>query len=178
MVNNVEDLKAINKTVSKIINYVNKREIDRSTLHNFDGLFQLVHADVANLKFLGKSATHSKYCQLIVDVLSTKIYTYLVRSQKRLAKKLQKFDTEVSKKTNNNQKMSLLVDQEFQQNKIKQLNKKYLVEMFSTKVCGGKYFGAEQKICELKKRISKFNLTNNKLKQITPKMLIKSRQMT
>ena len=102
LVNNVEDLKAINKTVSKIIllqlNYVKKREIDRSTLHSLDRPFQLVHADVANLKFLGKSATHPKYCQLIVDVFSTKIYIYLVRSQKHLAKKLQKFDTKVSKK--------------------------------------------------------------------------------
>ena len=31
--------------------YVEKREIDRSTLYSFDGPFQLFHADVGNLEF-------------------------------------------------------------------------------------------------------------------------------
>ena len=61
-INNVEDLKAINKTDSKIIplrlDYFEKREIDRSSLYSVDGLFQLVHVDVANLEFSGKSAIH------------------------------------------------------------------------------------------------------------------------
>ena len=30
------------------VDYVEKREIDRSTLYIFDGPFQLLHADVAN----------------------------------------------------------------------------------------------------------------------------------
>ena len=51
-INNVEDLKAINKTDSKIIplrlDYFEKREIDRLSLYSVDGLFQLVHVDVAN----------------------------------------------------------------------------------------------------------------------------------
>ena len=42
----------------------------RETLYSVNGLFQLVHADVANLEFLGKLATHPKYCLLIVDVFS------------------------------------------------------------------------------------------------------------
>ena len=29
--------------------YIEKREIDRSTLYSFDGLFQLLHADMENL---------------------------------------------------------------------------------------------------------------------------------
>ena len=95
-----------------------------------------------------------------------------MRSRRLLAKKLQKFYTEVSTKRNN-QKMRLQVDQEFQQNEIKQLNKKYLVKMFSTEVSGGKAFAAEQKIRELNKRISKLNLMKNKSKQIMPIMLIK-----
>ena len=37
--------------------FVEKREIDRSTLYIFDGPFQLLHADVGNLEFLGKNAT-------------------------------------------------------------------------------------------------------------------------
>ena len=31
------------------VDYVEKREIDRSTLCSFDGPFQLIHADVRNL---------------------------------------------------------------------------------------------------------------------------------
>ena len=34
------------------LDYVGKREIDRSTLYGFDGLFQLIHADVGNLESL------------------------------------------------------------------------------------------------------------------------------
>ena len=37
--------------------YVGKREIGRLTLYSFDGPFQLLHADVGNLEFLGKNAT-------------------------------------------------------------------------------------------------------------------------
>ena len=37
--------------------YVEKREIDRSTLYSFDGPFQFLHTDVGNLEYLGKNAT-------------------------------------------------------------------------------------------------------------------------
>ena len=37
--------------------YVEKREIDRSTLYSFGGPFQLLHGDVGNLEFPGKNAT-------------------------------------------------------------------------------------------------------------------------
>ena len=48
------DISQINKTnqIPTRTDYVEKREIDRSTLYSFDGPFQLVHADVANLDFL------------------------------------------------------------------------------------------------------------------------------
>ena len=41
----------------KRTDYVEKREIDHSTLYSFDGPLQLFHADVGNLEFLGKNAT-------------------------------------------------------------------------------------------------------------------------
>ena len=41
-----------NKVPTKV-DYVEKREIDRSTLYSFDNPFQLVHADIGNLEFLG-----------------------------------------------------------------------------------------------------------------------------
>ena len=46
--------------------------------------------------------------------------------------------------------MRLQTGLEFQQNEIKKLNKKYDVEMFSTRVRGGKAFAAEQKIRQKK----------------------------
>ena len=47
--------------------------------------------------------------------------------------------------------MRLQTDLGFNQNKIKQLNKKFDVNMFYTKVRGGKAFAAEQKIREFRK---------------------------
>ena len=41
--------------------YAEKREIDRSTLYSFDSPFELFHADVGNLEFLGKNATFTQY---------------------------------------------------------------------------------------------------------------------
>ena len=53
--------------------------------------------------------------------------------------------------------MRLQGDNEFQQVKIKDLNDQNNVEIITTSVRGGKAFAAEQKIRELKSRISKLN---------------------
>ena len=68
--------------------------------------------------------------------------------------------------------MRLQVDNEFQQVKLKDLNDKNNVEMFTTSVCGGKALAAEQKIRELKTRISKLNA--QKLKISATKILSSS----
>ena len=54
-----------------------------------------------------------------------------------------------------NQKMSLQVDLNFQQNEITKLNEKYNVEIFSSRVRVGKAYVAEQKIREFKKLLLK-----------------------
>ena len=52
------------------LNLSNKRmEIDRFTLYSFNGPFQLLHADVANLEFL----QFLKYCLLFADLFASKI---------------------------------------------------------------------------------------------------------
>ena len=51
--------------------------------------------------------------------------------------------------------MCLQTDLEFNRNQIKKLNDKFNVEMFHTKVHGGKTFAAEQKIREFKKILLK-----------------------
>ena len=56
--------------------------------------------------------------------------------------------------------MRLQTAREFQQNNIKKLNKEYDVEIYSTKLRGGKAFTAEQKSCELKKLLLRSKRTN------------------
>ena len=48
--------------------YVEKREIDRSTLYSFDGPFQLLQVDMRNLEFLGKNDTILQYALMVVDL--------------------------------------------------------------------------------------------------------------
>ena len=67
------------------------------------------------------------------------------------------------------ERMRRQVDNEFQQVKIKDLNDENNVDMFTTAVRGGKAFAAEQKIRELKTRISKINA--QKLKSSPAKIL-------
>ena len=59
--------------------------------------------------------------------------------------------------------MRLQVDNKFQQVNVKVLNDQNNVEMLTALVRGGKAFAEEQKISELKTRISKLNHQNLKI---------------
>ena len=72
-----------------------------------------------------------------------------MRNRKLLAKKCCNLIKTLKKERTG--KMRLQADKEFHQTKIKKLNKEYDVEMYCTKLRGGKAFAAEQKIRELKK---------------------------
>ena len=90
-----------------------------------------------------------------------------------LKNKMELFYQEVNNKTKD-KRMHLQTDLEFQQNEIKKLNKKYNVEMFSTKVRGGKAFAAEQKIKEFKKMLLKLkDLFKKDRKRMKPIEMIK-----
>ena len=136
--------------------YVEKRDIDCSTLYSFSRPVELVHADVGNLEFHRKNATFPRYVLVLVDLFSSKTYTYPMRSRKQIKQKLEKFYEEVKDKRKG-KKMKLQVDQEFQQLRTKDLNREHNVEMSSTSLRGGKAFAAEQKIRELKKRVALLN---------------------
>ena len=82
------------------VNFVEKREIDRSTLYSFNGPFQVVHADVGNLEFFGKNATIPRYVLLVVDLCSSKVYIYPMRSRKQILHKMKLFYDEVKIKEN------------------------------------------------------------------------------
>ena len=76
-----------------------------------------------------------------------------MRSRKQIPQKMKQFYDEIKIKRNK-KPMRLQVDNEFQQVKLKDLNDKNNVEMFTTSVCGRKTFAAKQKIRERKTRIS------------------------
>ena len=122
-----------------------KDDIDRSTHYSLDGPFQLLHADVGNLKFLGKSATDPKYCLLFDDLFTSKVYIYPMKSMKSIVNKIEIFYKEVEG-TKKGQKTRLQTNQKFNQNKIFVLNEKFNVDMFLTAVRGKNAFAAEQKL--------------------------------
>ena len=126
-----------------------KSNIDQSTLYSISKPFEFLHADIADLRFLAKSAVDPKYYLLVVDLFTPKVYIYSMKNRSLLAKKFEIFYNDI--KSKRSWKMCLQTDLEFNQNKIKELNKKFDVDMFHTRLRGGKAFAAEQKIRELKK---------------------------
>ena len=74
------------------------KNIDRSILYSFDGPFQLIHADVGNLEFLGKNATIPRYILLAVDLDSSKVYVYPMNSRKKILQKMKLFYDEIKNK--------------------------------------------------------------------------------
>ena len=96
-----------------------------------------------------------------------------MKKRNLLKKKMELFYEEVNNKRKQ-KKMRLQTDLEFEQNEIKKLNKKYIFDMFSTRVRGGKAFAAEQKIREFKKLLLKTKaLYKKSKKQIKPNEIIK-----
>ena len=64
-----------NNNLPLVTPFVNERSnIDHLTLYSIGKLFELLHADTADLRFLAKSAVDPKYCLLIVDLFTSKIY--------------------------------------------------------------------------------------------------------
>ena len=95
-----------------------------------------------------------------------------MKSRKLLAEKLKLFYDEIEPKRDG--KMTLQTDFEFKQNLIKKLNTEFNVEMFHSKVRGGKAFAAEQKIRELKKILLKSKrFVKSQGERIRPNQLIK-----
>ena len=108
-----------------------------------------MHADIADLRWLAKSAANPKYCLLLVDLFTSKIYVYPIKNRSLLAKKLRLFYEDISQKRTG--RMRLQTDLEFKQDQIKKLKDEFDIEMFHAKVRGGKAFAAKQKIREFKR---------------------------
>ena len=126
-----------------------KSNVDHSTLFRISEPFDLLHADIADTRFLARSAIDPKYCLLLVDLFTSKIYVYPMKNRSLLAKKIKLFYEDIKQKQTD--RIRLQTDLEFKQNQILKLNNEFNVEMFHTRLRGGKSFAAEQKIREFKK---------------------------
>ena len=113
-----------------------KKYIDRSTLYSINSPFDLIHADIADIRFLAKSTADPHYCLLFVDLFTQKIYTYSMKKRHLLRKKIELFYNAIASKREQDKTIRLQTDLEFQQTDIKKLNKKFNFKIFSTKVRG------------------------------------------
>ena len=151
--------------------YESKSNVDHSTLFSISKPFELLHGDIADTRFLAKSAVDPKYCLLLVDLFTSKVYIYPMKKRSLLARKLKLFYDDIKNKRSG--LMKLQTDLEFKQNEIKKLNEEYDVEMFHTRVRGGKAFAAEQKIGQFKKLLLKGKrLEKGSGKRLKPLQLI------
>ena len=121
-----------------------KSNIDHSTLHRIGKPFESLHADIVDTRFLAKSAVHPKYCLLLVDLFTSKVYVYPMKNRSLLLKKFRLFYQDIDKKRTGI--IRLQTDLEFKQNQILKLNDEFNLEMFHTRLRGGKAFAAEQKL--------------------------------
>ena len=72
--------------------FIEKRnDIDRSTLYSFNGPFQLLQGDIAYISFLVKSAVDPKFFLFFVNLFTSKIYTFPMKTRNLLAKKWNSF---------------------------------------------------------------------------------------
>ena len=153
--------------------FVKKRQnILRTALYSFSETFQALQADIAYISFLARLAVDPKFCLLFVNLFTSKIYMYPMKTRNLLAKKMELFYNDINKKRDS--KMRVQTDQEFKQKKIFEVNKKFNLEMYSTNLRGRKAFAAELKIRELKKTLLRSKrMEKFKGKWIKPNELIK-----
>ena len=130
-------------------------------LHTIDGPMQLIHADVADLKFIGKSAVVPKYSLVCIDMFTSKSYTYGMKNTSQLEDKLEKILSEThdlrkyltkegrGEITSSNQSG-------ITQNKTKEVGKKYNVVHFNSRLNDSHAVGVEQKIRKLKNWLKNF----------------------
>ena len=87
--------------------FIEKRnDIDRSTLYSFNGPFQLLQGDIAYISFLVKSAVDPKFCLFFVNLFTSKIYTFPMKTRNLLAKKMEQY-TIYKKQYNNIQRKEM-----------------------------------------------------------------------
>ena len=123
------------------------------TLYSFNGPFQAPQVDIAYISFWARSAVDPKFCLLFVNKFYFKNVCIPHEKKFLQQKKKELFYNDLKKKRLG--KMRLLMDQEFKQRNIEELNKKFNVEMHSTHLRGGKSFCSRTKNLWTKKTFIK-----------------------
>ena len=77
----------------------------------------MLQADIADIRFLAKSALDPKYCVLFVDLFTSKIYVYPMKIRSVLARKKELFYNSIKDKRTG--RMRLQTDIEFNPKKKK-----------------------------------------------------------
>ena len=75
----------------------------------------MLQADIADIRFLAKSAVDPKYCLLFVNLFTSKIYVYPMKIRSVLARKMELFYNNIKDKRTG--RMRLQTDKEFDQKK-------------------------------------------------------------
>ena len=100
-----------------------KKDIDHSSaLYSIKMPFEPAHPDIADIHFFSKSAVDPKYCLLVVDLFTSKVYVYTMKSRNLLSKKLELFYRDIQQKREQiaeKATIRLQTDLEFAQNEIK-----------------------------------------------------------
>ena len=66
-----------------------KSNLDHLTLYSIGKPFELLNADIADTRFLAKSAVDPKYCLLLVGLFTSKVYVYPMKNRSLLLKKIE-----------------------------------------------------------------------------------------
>lgn len=91
-----------------------RKNIDRSsTFFSSEGLFKILHADIADTWFVTKSGLDPKYCLFVVDLFTSLIYSHPMKNRSLLAKNDKVKNREMEKE------MRIQADREFKQEEIK-----------------------------------------------------------
>ena len=125
-----------------------KTNIDHSTLYSFSKPFQMIHTDIADLRFLAKSASDPKYFLLLVDLFNSKICVYPMKNRSLLAKKLELFYTDIQPKRKG--KMRLQTDLEYIKIKLNNSIKNLMLKCFIRNFVEGKILLQNKKLENLK----------------------------
>ena len=125
-----------------------KTNIDHSTLCSFSKPFQMLHTDIADLRFLAKSASDPKYFLLLVDLFNSKICVYPMKNRSLLAKKLELFYTDIQPKRKG--KMRLQTDLEYIKIKLNNSIKNLMLKCFIRNFVEGKILLQNKKLENLK----------------------------
>ena len=91
-----------------------KSSVNCSTLYSFKGPFEALQADIADTRFLAKSAVNPLYCLLVVGLFTNYTYTYPMKKRTQLALKLANFyaDIKSQRELEGNKRMRLQTDLE------------------------------------------------------------------